>query len=62
MKFHGIHPKQGAYACGCRVPGWTVDVNGGCKDVDECATDVAECTNGKFCVNEIGKEGEKLES
>ena len=46
---------SGGFACGCRVPGWTVDENGECEDVDECATQLAHCEDGKFCVNEIGQ-------
>ena len=30
---------------------------GGCLDVNKCATNTVECNYGKFCVNEIGKEG-----
>ena len=46
---------SGGYACGCHVPGWAVDENGECEDVDECATQLAHCDDGKFCVNEIGE-------
>lgn len=45
------------FIVGCRVceDGWIMDpANGGCIDVDECATTKHKCTLNQFCVNSDG--------
>lgn len=45
------------YFTACRVcaDGWLMQPeNGGCIDVDECATGRHQCTSNQFCINNDG--------
>lgn len=46
----GAGPKS-CHAC---KKGWIMETEGGCVDVDECATGTHKCTSNQFCVNSEG--------
>lgn len=54
---HFIKINSFSFRKGCRVCkiGWVMQTDeGGCIDIDECATDTHKCSKDEFCVNSEG--------